>query len=76
MMRTIGRLLRQVRASESASPLADPELAAEKSISVTNPSFGDGEAIPRLHADPVWARMSRLGCTGARCLPKRVISSC
>lgn len=51
-MRTIGRLLRRVRASESASPLADPELAAEKSITVTSPSFGDGESIPRLHAGP------------------------
>jgi phosphatidylethanolamine-binding protein (PEBP) family uncharacterized protein len=51
-MRTIGRLLRRVRASESASPLADPEVAAEKSITVTSPSFGDGESIPRLHAGP------------------------
>jgi phosphatidylethanolamine-binding protein (PEBP) family uncharacterized protein len=51
-MRAIGRLLRPVRASESASPLADPKLAAAKSITVTSPSFGDGESIPRLHAGP------------------------
>jgi phosphatidylethanolamine-binding protein (PEBP) family uncharacterized protein len=51
-MRAIGRLLRRVRASESASPLADPKLVAAGSIVVTSPSFGDGESIRRMHAGP------------------------
>ncbi len=50
MIRTVGMLLRPLRASESASPLARPGLSATTAIDVTSPAFTDGGPIPQKHA--------------------------
>ncbi|HEX3546758.1 MAG TPA: YbhB/YbcL family Raf kinase inhibitor-like protein [Mycobacterium sp.] len=51
-MRVVGRLLRGVRSSVDASPLARPEFAASTPITVASPSFANGGPIPQKHAGP------------------------
>jgi phosphatidylethanolamine-binding protein (PEBP) family uncharacterized protein len=45
----VGRLLRNRRPDEAASIANAPGLATEHRITLTSPSFGDGEVIPAQH---------------------------